>query len=150
LWRTNSANAYSLTVSNGTGSGYFGAGSILNISANPAPSGYFFAGWSGFGVQNATASAAAPTMPTNDVTVAALYVPLPPPAFTFVKMLTATTNLLIKAQAFTNQVWILQASPDLYSWVDIATNTSDFTGFIQFIPHVNPAQSRQFYRLRSP
>src|SRR6266850_2599270 len=31
LWRTNAANAYSLTVSNGTGSGSFGAGTILSV-----------------------------------------------------------------------------------------------------------------------
>ena len=29
LWRTNSANAYSLSVSNGTGGGSFGAGGIF-------------------------------------------------------------------------------------------------------------------------
>jgi hypothetical protein len=52
LWRTNAANAYSLTVSNGTGSGSFGAGTILTISANPAPSGKAFAQWIGAGVSN--------------------------------------------------------------------------------------------------
>ena len=38
FWRTNAANAYSLIVSNGSGGGNFGAGSILTLTADPAPS----------------------------------------------------------------------------------------------------------------
>jgi hypothetical protein len=150
FWRTNSANAYSLVVSNGTGSGSFGAGSVLNVTANSAPSGKFFAGWSGAGVLNLLAASTSVTMPTNDLTVTALYAQLPAPVFNSVQMIAVTSNLLIKAQAFTNQLWILQASPDLNTWIDIGTNTSDATGFIQFMPTLDPAQSRQFYRLRSP
>lgn len=35
-----------LTVQNGTGSGYYAAGSIVSISANPPPAGMHFTGWS--------------------------------------------------------------------------------------------------------
>src|SRR5712664_570348 len=53
LWRTNSANSYGLIVSNGTGGGAFGAGTVLSISANPALPGTTFAQWEGPGVSNA-------------------------------------------------------------------------------------------------
>jgi len=150
FWRTNAANAYSLVVSNGSGSGSFGAGSIIAITANPAPSGKYFMGWSGAGVLNPAAPNTSVIMPTNNLAVAAQYAQLPAPSFNYVSLLAPGSNVLIQAQAFANQVWILQASPDLLTWTDIATNTSNPAGFIQFMPPAVVTQSRQFYRLRSP
>jgi hypothetical protein len=150
FWRTNSANAWSLVVSNGTGSGNFGAGSILSITANPAPSGKFFAGWSGVGVANPAAPSTSVIMPTNDLSVTALYAQLPAPTFNSVQLTAGGSSLSMTAHAFTNQVWILQASADLNTWTDIATNSSDSTGFIQFMPAADLVLSHQFYRLRSP
>src|SRR4051812_20698392 len=63
LWRTNAASAYSLTVSNGSGSGNWGAGSIFSVTANPAPPGSAFSHWTGGGVSNAAATTTRFTMP---------------------------------------------------------------------------------------
>ncbi|MGO4881473.1 MAG: InlB B-repeat-containing protein [Bryobacteraceae bacterium] len=47
-----SSPAYTLTVVNGTGSGQYTAGTVVNISANPPPAGEVFAGWTGAAVQS--------------------------------------------------------------------------------------------------
>ena len=77
LWRTNAANAYSLVVSNGTGSGSFGAGSIMALSANPPPPGKLFAGWTGASVSNSAAPATLFIMPTTNALVSATYTNIP-------------------------------------------------------------------------
>jgi hypothetical protein len=38
---------YELTVINGTGSGVYGGGTLVDIAANPPQSGYYFRGWTG-------------------------------------------------------------------------------------------------------
>jgi len=81
LWRTNAANAYSLVVSNGGGSGSFGAGSIMSLSANPPPPGQLFAGWTGAAVSNAFASTTTFIMPASNAIVVALYTNSRPPGF---------------------------------------------------------------------
>src|SRR6185503_6194006 len=78
LWRTNSANAYSLTVSNGSGGGNWGAGSILSLTANAAPSGQLFSHWTGAGISNAAAPTTSFTMPGASTTVAAVFTNVPP------------------------------------------------------------------------
>lgn len=64
---------YSLTVVNGTGGGSYLPGTVINIGANPPPSGEVFANWTGYAVANASASATTITMPATDVTVTATY-----------------------------------------------------------------------------
>jgi hypothetical protein len=64
---------FGLTVVNGTGSGSYLPGSVVNIAANPPPAGQMFANWMGSPVANAGAAATTLTMPNSDVTVTATY-----------------------------------------------------------------------------
>ncbi|NOU36317.1 MAG: hypothetical protein HOO88_06070 [Kiritimatiellaceae bacterium] len=74
-YRNTNDATYVLTVNNGYGSGTSQAGSILMIEANPAPSGQVFDHWSGSTQQLVDASAPVTTlgMPTQNVTVTAVY-----------------------------------------------------------------------------
>jgi hypothetical protein len=151
LWKTNSANAYTLSVSNGIGGGNFGAGSILTLAANPAPSGQVFTGWTGAaGISNSAASVTSFIMPATNAMVTAIYTNLPPPLFTSYAF-TNGTNLSLAAQAYPNLAWVLQSSTDLLNWMDIATNTSASNQVLQVGVPVNPAVvPKQFFRLKSP
>ena len=149
LWRTNSANAYSLTVSNGTGGGSFGAGSIVTLAANAAPSGTAFAGWTGATVASPNASPTSFIMPTTNATVIALFTNLPAPQFTS-SILSASNTLALTAQAAANQPWVLEASPDLLNWIPVSTNPANGAGLLQLSVPVNTAPAQQFFRLRSP
>jgi Divergent InlB B-repeat domain len=64
---------YSLTVVNGSGSGTYAAGAVVNISANAAPDGQVFKNWSGAAVANPGASNTTVTMPAANTTVTANY-----------------------------------------------------------------------------
>jgi hypothetical protein len=150
FWRTNSANAYSLTVSNGTGSGNFGAGSILSLTANSAPSGKIFAGWSGAGISNAVLTTTLFIMPTNNTSVTAVFTNLPPPVFGNFQFTLAATNFTLSAQALANQPWILQSSTNLSNWLDVATNFSSAGGLVQFTNSLVPPSPQKFFRIRSP
>jgi hypothetical protein len=149
FWRTNSASAYSLTVNNGDGSGNFGAGSVMTLTANPAPTGKVFSQWTGAGVSNAASPNTLFTMPAASATVTAVYSNLPPPSFSSLQIL-GGTNLFITASAFANQQWILQTSTDLVVWTDVNSNTSTMAGLLQFTNLYNPAAGKKFFRLKSP
>ena len=62
---------YTLTVVNGTGGGSYTAGTVVTITANAAPSGQSFTGWTGAAVANAGASSTSLTMPAANTTVTA-------------------------------------------------------------------------------
>ncbi len=79
FWKINAANAYQLTVTNGSGSGGHGAGTILSLSANPPPSGQVFAQWTGAAVSNAASPTTFFVMPPSNAVVTATYQPAPPP-----------------------------------------------------------------------
>ncbi len=64
---------YSLTVTNGTGSGSYAAGTVVTISANPPPSGKVFLNWTGATVANPNASTTTLIMPAATTTVKANY-----------------------------------------------------------------------------
>ncbi len=75
---SSSATLYPLTVTNGTGGGSYPEGQTVTITANAAPSGKEFAGWSGadgltFMSGSATASPASFIMPANAVSLTANY-----------------------------------------------------------------------------
>jgi hypothetical protein len=74
-YRDVSATDYTLTVNNGFGSGASKSGSILNIAADSPSVGQLFDYWTGDTQEVADVYAAATTlrMPTNDVTVTAVY-----------------------------------------------------------------------------
>ncbi len=64
---------YTLTVMNGTGSGSYAAGTVVNIGANPPPAGQQFQSWSGATVANANSSTTTLTMTAANTTVTAGY-----------------------------------------------------------------------------
>ena len=74
-YRGTNAPAYTLAVNNGFGDGTSQPGSILNIEADAPPTGLFFDHWLGDtqAVVDVYASSTTLRMPTNDVTVTAVY-----------------------------------------------------------------------------
>jgi hypothetical protein len=64
---------YSLTVTNGTGSGSYAAGAVVTIKANAPPSGEVFLDWTGATVANPNASTTTLVMPALTTTVKAHY-----------------------------------------------------------------------------
>ena len=66
---------YTLTVSNGSGSGSYPAGSVVTVTANAPASGSQFAGWTGATATLANNSSATTTLtvPTGGVAIAATY-----------------------------------------------------------------------------
>ena len=149
FWKTNSANAYSLAVSNGSGGGNFGAGSILTLTANPAPSGKIFAGWQGSGVSNPAVPTSLFIMPGHDAGAVAIFTNLPPPAFSSFQFGPGGTNLILSAQALANQPWILQRSTNLVTWLDVVSNVSSPGGVIQFTNGASLRSAQEFFRIRS-
>lgn len=67
------AQTYSLTVTNGSGSGNYAAGSVVTIVANSPPSGQQFLNWTGSPVANANAATTTITMPSASAAVTANY-----------------------------------------------------------------------------
>jgi len=149
FWKTNSASAYTLTVSNGSGSGNFGAGYVLTLIASNAPSGKTFAGWTGAGVSNASSPSTTFIMPTNNAVVTAVFTNLPPPVFGNFQFAFGASSLTLSATALANQPWILQSSTNLVNWQDIATNISTAGGLASFTNNLNGVLQK-FYRIRSP
>lgn len=151
LWKTNSASAYTLTVTNGNGGGNFGAGTIVTLTASPAPSGKVFASWTGAtGLSNAASAVTSFVMPATNATVTVVYSNLPAPVITNYSII-GGTNLSLAAQAYPNLAWVLQSSTDLFNWTDIVTNTSASNQVLQTGASVNPVtMPKQFFRLRSP
>jgi hypothetical protein len=66
---------YPLTVSDGSGSGSYTAGTAVTITANAAPAGYQFAGWTGAtsAIANPSAATTVLTMPAAGASVTATY-----------------------------------------------------------------------------
>ena len=149
LWRTNSANAYSLTVSNGTGGGSFGAGSIVTLTANPAPSGTLFAGWTGASVASPNTTTTLFIMPTNNATVLALFTNLPAPTITAWQF-AGGTSLVLTCTAYPSRPWAFESSTNLVNWVSVGTNFSDALGALLFTNPFSPGVPSQFFRVRSP
>jgi hypothetical protein len=66
---------YTLTVTNGTGSGAYQAGEVISITASNAPAGQLFDRWGGDtqGVASVTSSSTTVTMPPRSVILTAIY-----------------------------------------------------------------------------
>jgi len=80
------ANTFALTVVNGSLSGDYIAGRTITVTANSAPDGFYFAGWTPVDLFANAAAAESPvatlTMPGEATTVTANYAPIPEPKFT--------------------------------------------------------------------
>ncbi|MDR2232868.1 MAG: InlB B-repeat-containing protein [Tannerella sp.] len=78
---------HTLTVNNGSGSGNYTAGTVVNISANTAPGGQVFDKWTstnGGSFANANSESTTFTMPANNTTVTANYKPVAPTTYTVI------------------------------------------------------------------
>lgn len=64
---------YALTVTSGTGSGNYSAGTVVNISASAPASGKVFDKWTGDVVLSSTSSSTSITMPAKNAAVTATY-----------------------------------------------------------------------------
>ena len=152
LWRTNAANAYTLTVNHGAGGGNFGAGSILALSAGPAPSGQLFSQWTGAGISNAAAAATFFVMPPNNTAVTAVFTNMPAPVIANVHVLGGGGgggSVVINSTAYASQPWVLQSCTNLVNWINVATNPADAFGSLQFTNSAG-AGSQQYFRVKSP
>ena len=65
---------YALTVANGTGSGSYAAGSVVQIAANAPPSGKIFSAWTGATVASPASPSTTMVMPAAAASVTANYV----------------------------------------------------------------------------
>ncbi|MGO8678614.1 MAG: InlB B-repeat-containing protein [Limisphaerales bacterium] len=74
---------YTLTVVNGSGGGFYLTNSTVSITANAAPAGQVFLGWSGAAVANPSSATTTLVMPGSNVTVTATYGAAPPPIPTY-------------------------------------------------------------------
>ena len=147
-WRTNAANAYALTVNNGSGSGSYGAGAQLTLSASSAPAGTVFAQWTGATVANPAATTTSFIMPPTNATVTAVFTNLPAPVFTSFQV-NGGNSLTLTAQAAASLPWVLETSTNLVNWTSVTTNSASGGGLWQYTLPVGPAP-QGFFRLRSP
>jgi hypothetical protein len=101
---------WTLTISHGTGSGSYTAGTSVSIVADAPPAGSQFAGWIGdtSGLANPLAASTTLTMPNAAATLTATYTPIP---------LAAPTNLSAQRVA-SHRTWLF--------WND---NTTNETGY---------------------
>ena len=146
VYKFSNATNYALTVVNGFGSGSYTTNTIVPITANTAPSGKTFAGWTGAVVASAGSPATALTMSANNATVTATFTNLLPPVVNSLKI--TLGGLQFSVNALANQQWILQSSTNLVSWRDEATNISS-GDVVQFTNAVSPAP-QIYFRIKSP
>ncbi|PTN31444.1 S-layer family protein [Desulfonatronum sp. SC1] len=71
------AATYGLTVNNGSGSGQYAVGTVVNIQADPPAAGRIFDKWVG-DVADVNSASTTVTMPASNITVTATYKDLPP------------------------------------------------------------------------
>ncbi len=79
---------YDLTVVNGSGTGQYQPGEVINISANAAPTGQVFDAWTGdiSEVANISSATTVLIMPSSDATITATYKDVPTPSGPFAKV----------------------------------------------------------------
>jgi len=148
-WKTNAVNGYQLSVNGGTGGGSFGAGSILNLTANPPAPGQAFSQWTGATFADATSPTTLLVLPGSNVTVTATFTNLPPPQITSVQN-HGTGQLQIQSAGHANEAYVLQHSLDLSSLSNLTTNNADaFGGYLWTVP-IDPASPQRFFRLTYP
>ncbi|WP_150107413.1 InlB B-repeat-containing protein [Pedosphaera parvula] len=148
-WRTNGASTYQLTVSQGSGSGAYGAGSILSLTVQAAPSGQKFDHWAGAGVSSPGAMTTSFIMPGSNAVVSATYTNLPAPQITAIQP-AANNQLQLSVQGVASQVYVIQISDDLVTWSNVSTNAADVNGALHWSTPVNSAVPKRFFRVTFP
>ncbi|MEP6756044.1 MAG: hypothetical protein ABJA67_11140 [Chthonomonadales bacterium] len=125
------APTHALTVVNGTGSGNYTAGTVVNISANAPPAGQYFSKWTGAAVLDPFAANTTITMPSAAATVTATYAPAPiiPFPVTTHPRLWVTQQDLPKLQS-----WANANNPIYQNGMKTLLNTSLATYNNQFFP----------------
>jgi Divergent InlB B-repeat domain/Hydrazine synthase alpha subunit middle domain len=148
-WKTNGASSYQLTVNHGSGSGAYGAGSILSLTAQAAPSGQKFDHWAGAGVSSPTATTTSFIMPGSNMVVSATYTNLPAPQITAIQP-SAGNQLQLSVQGIASQVYVIQASDDLVTWSNVSTNAADVNGGLLWSTTVSSGVPKRFFRVTFP
>ncbi len=69
---------FQLSVTGGSGGGTYAAGTVITISANPAPAGQVFQTWNGAAVANPSATTTTLVMPSQNAAVTAVFAPNAP------------------------------------------------------------------------
>lgn len=123
---------YVLTVANGSGSGTYAAGTVVSITANPAPSGQKFVNWTGASVAESTAAATTLSMPAANTTVTANYttpvsVSIPFPVSTHPRLWVTTGDL-----------------PRLRSWA-VSSNPIYAQGMVPLLAQAVNVYNKQFF-----
>ncbi len=148
-WKTNAVTTYQVAVNQGSGSGNYGAGSILNLTANPPPSGTAFSQWIGSGISTPNSPATLFIMPGSNTVVTATYTNLPAPQISSVQLV-YTNQLQVTVQGIALQAYVIQASSDLSTWANIVTNTTDVNGITVWSTALDPALPKRFFRITFP
>ncbi len=148
-WKTNAITTYQVVVDQGAGSGNFGAGSILNFTANPPPSGKAFSQWIGAGVSSPSSSSTLFIMPGSNVVVTATYTNLPAPKISSVQ-LGNSNQLQVTVQGIAQQAYVVQSSIDLATWSNVVTNITDSNGMTFYSTVLDPALPKRFFRITFP
>src|ERR1019366_6121883 len=97
-----SGPTYTLTVNGGSGSGAYGAGAVVAITANAALAGQVFTNWTGATVGNANAAKTTLTMPAAAASVTSNYAPIPVPTITSVSPANVPTGVFTLTITGTN------------------------------------------------
>ena len=108
---------YTLTVINGTGGGSFAAGVSVTITANTAPAGQVFNGWTSTGggsFADAAATTTTFTMPAGNATVTATYRNVSPPTYYTISIGTFTGGRVVadRMSALAGETVTLTITPD--------------------------------------
>jgi len=160
-YRSNSTPVYTLTVTNGAGSGPSQAGNYLNLEADPPTSGMVFDRWTGNTqmVVNVLGPATTLQMPASNVGVTATYRRLSAsvsPRITAISLAGVNTLVLQGGGGPTSggAFYWLRCTTNLAlpptNWSVVATNPFDLNGnFSNQIP-MTPGTPQVFYRLELP
>ncbi|MDB6064031.1 MAG: hypothetical protein JWR26_239 [Pedosphaera sp.] len=148
-WKTNAASAYQVTVNQGNGSGAYGAGSILTLTANPPPSGQAFAQWIGSGVASPTSATTSFIVPGTNAAVTATYTNLPAPVIASFQN-TPGGQFQISVHGIASQPYVIQTSDDLLTWSNVITNSADSNGNLSWGAPLNAAIPKRFFRIAFP
>ncbi len=143
------ATKYTLTVVNGSGSGSYAAGAVVNITANAPPANQSFLNWTGATVANSNSASTSITMPSANATVTANYVAqavnIPYPVTTHPR-LWITQNDLPRLQSWataSNPIYQLGLLPLLNQAINIY-NTQFFPGGVQNPNYPDPGDTQGY------
>jgi hypothetical protein len=146
---------YKLNVVDGAGSGSYAAGAVVSITANAAPSGEVFSGWTGATVADANAVSTTLTMPAAATQVTANYtqantsIPFPVTTHPRIWMTQSDLSRLQGWAVSTNPIWQQGMKPLLAQALSVY-NTYYFPGGTAASPYPDPGDTQGYAGLDNP